>query len=276
LAGQPGYRSGLKYSDAEYFNLTHNEGRIAKAEHGRAPPTIAEIRKVLAIIPGRTELERRDRALIAFTLLTGMRDDAVASLSLEHVNLLKRTVFQDARQVRTKNRKTFTSWFFPVGNDIEEIVVDWVRYLLDVKGLGPEEPVFPITITRLEESGRFEPVGVGREHWSNADPIRKVFRKAFQAAELPYANPHSFRNTLTLYGEVVCKSPEEFKAWSQNLGHENVSTTFSAYGEVAVQRQGEVMEALNKRMVGGSGGDPDPATIAAVVSYLQRRAPQVN
>ena len=108
LAGQPGYRSRLKYSDAEYFNLTHNEGRVAKAEHGRAPPTIPEIRSVLGMMPGHSELDRRDRALISFTLLTGMRDDAIASLCLKHVDVHKRTVFQDARQVRTKNRKTMT------------------------------------------------------------------------------------------------------------------------------------------------------------------------
>jgi hypothetical protein len=56
---------------------------------------------------------------------------------------------------------------------------------------------------------------------------------------LPYFNPHSFRKTLALLGQKVCKSPEEYKAWSQNLGHENVLTTFSSYGDVGRQRQAE-------------------------------------
>ncbi len=39
-------------------------------------------------------------------------------------------------------------------------------------------------------------------------------------------------------------TPEQFKAWSQNLGHEKVLTTFLSYGEVACQRQGEIIRGL--------------------------------
>ena len=35
--------------------------------------------------------------------------------------------------------------------------------------------------------------------------------------------------------------PEELKAWSQNLGHSDVLTTFVSYGRVPVQRQGELI-----------------------------------
>jgi integrase/recombinase XerD len=45
-------------------------------------------------------------------------------------------------------------------------------------------------------------------------------------------------------GEVRCKTPEEFKAWSQNLGHEKVLTTFLSYGEVTFQRQKEIIHGL--------------------------------
>ena len=67
---------------------------------------------------------------------------------------------------------------------------------------------------------------------------------AFASAGLSYFNPHSFRNTLVWLGEVVCKTPEDFKAWSQNLGHEGVLTTFYSYGEVADRRQGEIIRGL--------------------------------
>jgi integrase len=76
-------------------------------------------------MPVGTDTEKRDRALIAFALLSGARDNAIASLALKHVDLPRRIVFQGARDVRTKNRKTFTTWFFPVGDDVEKIVVDW-------------------------------------------------------------------------------------------------------------------------------------------------------
>jgi len=86
--------------------------------------------------------------------------------------------------------------------------------------------------------------GLTRKHWSNATPIRTIFRKAFANAGLPYFNPHSFRNTLVQLGQDICKTPEQFKAWSQNLGHEKVLTTFISYGEVACQRQREIIRDL--------------------------------
>jgi hypothetical protein len=42
----------------------------------------------------------------------------------------------------------------------------------------------------------------------------------------------------------MCNTPEDFKAWSQNLGHEEVLTTFYSYGEVPVQRQSEIIRSL--------------------------------
>lgn len=80
-----------------------------------------------------TEIERRNRALIAFTLLTGARDSAIASMKLKHVDLSAGSFHQDAREVRTKFSKTFTTFFFPVGDEIRGIVADWVTYLREVK-----------------------------------------------------------------------------------------------------------------------------------------------
>jgi hypothetical protein len=43
-------------------------------------------------------------------------------------------------------------------------------------------------------------------------------------------------------GGRLCKSPEEYKAWSQNLGHEHVLTTF--HGAVSMYRQAETMQSF--------------------------------
>jgi integrase/recombinase XerD len=45
-------------------------------------------------------------------------------------------------------------------------------------------------------------------------------------------------------GEKLCRTPEQFKAWSQNLGHDRVLTTFSSYGDVARERQREIIREL--------------------------------
>jgi integrase len=109
---------------------------------------------------------------------------------------------------------------------------------------GNDDPLFPSTRVAVGPSRQFEAAGLERAHWSTATPIRKIFREAFVNAGLSYFNPHSFRNTLVRLGQEVCKTPEQFKAWSQNLGHEKVLTTFLSYGEVACQRQGEIIRDL--------------------------------
>jgi hypothetical protein len=40
------------------------------------------------------------------------------------------------------------------------------------------------------------------------------------------------------------KKHHPVKAWSQNLGHEKVLTTFLSYGEITCQRQGEIIRML--------------------------------
>jgi integrase len=109
---------------------------------------------------------------------------------------------------------------------------------------GLDDPLFPATKVAVGEDFRFEATGLDRKSWSNAGPIRTVFKEAFTAAGLPYFNPHSFRKTLALLGEKLCQTPEQFKAWSQNLGHEDVLTTFSSYGDVSSYRQIEIIRSL--------------------------------
>ena len=252
LAGQPGYKSRISYSDAEYFNLSAKETRIAKARREERVPTLEQIRYVIGVMPASTEIERRDRALVAFTILTGARDRATASLKLKHIDIDQGRVDQDARQVNTKFSKTFTTWFFPVGDDILRIVVDWFNYLRQEKLWGLDDPLFPATKIVIGDNRHFEASGLDHKHWSSAGPIRKIFKDAFASAGLPYFNPHSFRKTLAQLGQKLCRTPEQFKAWSQNLGHEKVLTTFSSYGEVAVERQREIIRELAQPM------DPDP------------------
>jgi integrase len=244
LAREPGYKSRVHYSDAEYFNLSDKDTRIATAQREPRVPTIEQIKYVLQTMPTETEIGLRNRAIIAFTLLTGARDSAIASMKMKHVDLIEKCVRQDAREVRTKFSKTFSTYFFPVGDEVAQIVEEWVSFLKGEQLWGNEDPLFPATRIEQGAERQFGVAGLARTHWSSASPIRGIFRDAFVGAGLQYFNPHSFRNTLVRLGQDRCKSPEEFKAWSQNLGHEKVLTTFTSYGAVARDRQGEILRAL--------------------------------
>jgi integrase len=271
LALQPGCKSRLNYSDAEYLNPSASDARIAKATREKHVPTIEHVRHVLSIMPAGSDVERRDRALVAFALLSGARDSAIASLSLRHVDLARRRVCQDPSQgVRTKFAKTINSKFFPVGPDIESIVVDWIRFLQTERLWGPDDPLFPPSKSERTQCGYFENVGFSRTHWKSAATVRTVFRKAFECAGLPYSNPHVLRDTLTMLGERTCEGPEEFKAWSQNLGHDNVLTTFTSYGNLTQHRQDDILERMAERPQESAGTNPPRALVAMDPTVLDR------
>lgn len=244
LCLQNGYKSKLTYSDMEYFNLAENDVRVATAKREKRVPTLEQIHHVIDSMPSDTPIERRNKALIAFTILTGARDSAIASFRLGHVDIEDGSVYQDARVVKTKFAKTSRIYFFPVEEVYHEIVADWVSFLRQDLLFGNNDPLFPKTRMVLGDNKEFKTVGLLKENWADANPIRKIFKDAFENAGLDYYNPHSFRDTLVRLGERKCGTPEHFKAWSQNLGHEQVMTTFMSYGEVQQERQSEIFTML--------------------------------
>lgn len=247
LADQRGYRLKIRRVDADYFNVARRDVQIAAAHRERPAPSIEQINRVLEAMPGCTCLERRDRAIIAFVLLTGARDGAVISAKLKHVDLANSRFFQDAREVQTKFGKTINADFFPVGDLALSLVCGWISDLRSEMGWGDEDPLFPATRTLLGPSNVFEAAGLERKNWATTAPIREAFKQGCAAANVPYFHPHSVRKTLFLHGQRVCRTPEELKAWSQSLGHEHLLTSFTSYGHVPPMRQAELLRDIGSR-----------------------------
>lgn len=143
LAGQPGYKSRISYSDAEYFNQPAKDARIAHAQREAPHPTLAQCRHAFDRMSQDSLIERRNRALFAFLMITGARDGAIASLLLKHIDLVEGVVYQDAREVRTKNSKTFNTWFLPIDPVYRECFQAWVAVLRDVLLFGHDDSLFP-------------------------------------------------------------------------------------------------------------------------------------
>ncbi len=149
------------------------------------------------------------------------------------------------------------------------IVKMWIEYLAKELLFSPDDPLFPKTKIENSVNRKFEPTGILREHWQTTNPIREIFKQAFKNVNLPYYNPHSFRNSLLRLGEIICQTPEQFKAWSQNLVHESVLTTFYSYGEVADYRQAELLKKLNRPREGQSQ-DMQVATEATIKKMMDK------
>ena len=60
------------------------------------------------------------------------------------------------------------------------------------------------------------------------------------------------------------------KAWSQNLGHSDVLTTFTSYGSVPSNRQGELIRALTSPDTTGATDKALVAQLAAMINAHRR------
>ncbi len=279
LASEPGFRSRLKHADAAYFSLKGNQVKAARSPAPAKPvPTLAQIDRVLSVMPGETDIQRRDRAVIAAAILTGARDGALRTAQLRHVDLAEGVFRNDGRAMAVKFGKVFPTWFFPVSDLALGILTDWAGHLRAARLFAETDPLFPATfIAPNAESRLFEAAGLRRNFWAGAEPIRAIFREAFKAAGLPYANPHSFRKTLAEVGKQRFRNDVEgLQAWAQNLGHESLLTTLTSYGQVTPARQADIIKAAGQagRLETADAVLSDEIVQRALAQVLaQRRAP---
>lgn len=269
LRERPGHRR-ITIGDCDYFSLSTAEETVAAASKMKVVPTLDQIRAVLRAMPNETPIDKRNRALIAFLALTGARADAVASIRLHHIDVGGRFVDQPGTEVRTKFRKTFRTYFVVLNTEILDIFAEYVVLLKQTLLWGPTDPLFPATEMAPGPDRRLRAVGLSRRAWSGSGPVRAIVKPAFERLKLPYASPHRFRDMLVQVGERLCRTPEEFKAWSQNIGHDGVLTTFTSYGPVPTYRQGEIIARLGVEQASTPADPASKADDAELLRMLQR------
>lgn len=266
LAIHPKYIRRVDARAAAYLRLSNNEDRAGRATRELPVPTVEEVRKVLEAMPYETEIEKRDRAIIAFMALTGVRDAALISLKLKDVDRVKEEVWQDPKHVNTKNRKAISTFFMPFDTLWRDITLEWLDYTEQELRFKSDDPLFPKPeIKSCPEKLQFEVTGLSREHWANATTVRQIFRTAFERAGLPYYNPHSFRKMLAIWALEHC-TQMEFKAISQNIGHENAITTYNSYGTLNDYKRRNVIRAIG---TGKTDISHVPANV--LMAEMQRR-----
>ncbi len=246
------------------LRLSRKDTRAGQASRPKKFASIDEFIKIIDRMPHKTAVELRNRALIAFTTLSGARDGAVISMRLKHVDFDAREIMQHPDEVDTKNSKLIVTWFFPVGEEIENVVFEYVSFLREELGFGDDDPLFPKTRRTQDESDRFVWEGLTKEHWANAGPVRKIFKEAFVTAGFAYRSPHRVRNTLMAHAFDLGLTGKELKAWSQNLGHEHLLTSMNCYAKLSHEDQ--------RRTILGIGHKPDdknrPVTVADLKELL--------
>ena len=83
LGGQRGFRSRILLTDTAYFRPSRSDEAIARARKPPVVPTLDQVRAIIAAMPSETEVDKRNRALVATAIVTGARDNARASLEAQ-------------------------------------------------------------------------------------------------------------------------------------------------------------------------------------------------
>ncbi|MBU2329489.1 MAG: site-specific integrase [Alphaproteobacteria bacterium] len=250
LSTQDGYKRSITARIYNHFNSPRHLVELAGAAAQKFVPSSDEIRMVLEVMPCQTPAQLRDRAILAALFLFGVRDGALVSLRLKHVDIDCRQLFQDAREVNTKFSKTSVVDWFPVGDDMECIVTDWIATLRSM-GAQDDALLFPKT--------PFKPwIGCHNVEFNvptSKKQVREVLRKAAAAAGVPYFKPHAVRSTVAKLCDEWATSLRDMKALSQNLGHEQISTTSKYYGDVEPDVKQKLFHKMREKQKNPAASD---------------------
>ncbi len=74
----------------------------------------------------------------------------------------------------------------------------------------------------------------------------------------------------------MCHLVEEFKAWSQNLGHDGVLTTLYSYGEVQENRQVDIFKQFKEPRLGTVSSDVSELAKALAKEMASQSTDKMN
>lgn len=269
LVAQPEYSQKLVKGDADFLRISKKDMQIVLSGTTKEMPTLEEVQKVVESIEHTSEIEMRDRALICFALITGCRISAIISLKMKSFDKTTHRIYQNpADGVRTKNSKTIVTTFFPIGwDEPSRYFLEWYEYL-ESKGFAPDDPIFPATSSEISAKKAYSKESISRSFWSVSSSARKVFEKRCENAGVKYYHPHSYRHLVVSLMSKMRLTEEEKRAISLTLGHENIGTTFGAYGygSMGVERAVDIVREL-RDFQGSKGTAEIPDEVRA---YLKR------
>lgn len=252
LSAESGYRSRLKHNDIKCLKLNREESRKARSSKRRKHPSVAHVLKLCQSIDITSESAQRDRALIAFLFLSGARIKASTTLPLKCINLETKEVFQCPKEnVETKYSKQIYTTLHMFDDTLYQYFADWIHFLKNEKLFQDTDPVFPRTVTGYDQTkSEFKRcLDVEPYFWKTPVSVTYMLMKRAKQAGLPYYSPHEFRHGTIAEARKFCRTEEQRKAMSQNLGHARTDTTFE-YGNMDSYRVNQVISGMGFQNTG--------------------------
>jgi len=226
--------------------------------------SIDEVREVIEI-PVETLTEQRNQAAIAFLFLSGARLGAFVSLPVHAIDLEKRTVKQSPTiGVRTKNRKSAITHLLNIP-DLLAVVAQWDAL---VRRNLPPNALWYATLARdgMSFAGKTH-VGKGR-----GSAVRSGIKELCKCAGITYHSPHKLRHGHAVYAIKRAHDMADLKAISQNLMHQNLTTTEGIYGGLPGDELGNRIESLTHQGQSvSSAGNNNTALVSAIADAVAER-----
>ena len=157
-------RKGAKKA-IKALRLSEKNRRAGQANRKTKFPSIQTIIETIETMPKTNAIELRNRALLAFTLISGARDGAIKSMCVGHIDIIRKEVLQHPDEVDTKNSKQIFTWFFPVGETLIQELSNYINYLKSELEFSNGDPLFPATALTHDENDQYCVKGLSKKHW---------------------------------------------------------------------------------------------------------------
>lgn len=250
LNGQLGYKRKYTQYDVGVLNLKLNKVReIMSAKKIIDLPTVADTIQIIESIKSENPVDHRDMAIYAVLLCTGVRADTLISLPISSLNIENMTLdLNPAMGVRTKFGEHTITKVFNHDKKLIQIILDWRSYLVHQLEFKLMDPLFPKTDqTPDEDCVTYTNKNLTHDFWKNESSLTNMMKKRASATGLTYFHPHLYRHSAILISTRKTKTPEEFKALSQNFSHKSILDTLLSYAPISIEEQLEILKKLDDR-----------------------------
>jgi integrase len=244
LKEQDGYKK-LYFDDIKALQLSLKDQEKAKRTKPKDYLDAGQWQNLILSFEPKTEMELRGRAMLACLLLTGMRVEALITLKIGDISLLKDYVFQDSVHVKTKFSSSNKTNFFKFKPEIKKILIDWVQTLRSKYDFGNEDPLFPKVRVIADDQLQFEKSGFLKEFVVSTSIVNQELTKLLEKSNLGHYTPHTIRNSLVALFMGFDLTAEQLKAISQNISHKSLETTTNSYYSVHEHKKDKIIEGLD-------------------------------
>lgn len=186
-----------------------------------------------------TPEDKRDKALIVFMLISSARIGAIITSKIDSLDIKKMIYKQDPLEdVATKRSKYIVTKLLMFKKEYFEVIKNWVNYLKNEHNFCDKDPLFP-NIKNYAGG-----IIADKKFTLTENSVNKMLEKRCKQAGIPKYHPHAIRHFSTYSCNERAYNGLQLKAFSQNMGHENISTTLEKYANMPAEQYISIIEDI--------------------------------